>query len=87
MSVPEKQKERYLVFLDDYYNFIGELPESHYRRELDNVYQKAQKALGRQGVVTDDSEMSEKDFAKERRKLMKEAKKAEKAENEASSEK
>lgn len=87
MSVPEKQKERYLVFLDDYYNFIGELPESHYRRELDNVYQKAQKALGRQGVVTEDSEMSEKDFAKERRRLLKEAKKAEKAENETESEK
>lgn len=87
MSVPEKQKERYLVFLDDYYNFIGELPESHYRRELDTVYQKVQKALGRQGVVTEDAEMSEKDFAKERRRVLKEAKKAEKAGNEAESEK
>ena len=77
-SIPAKQKERYLGFVDDYLNFIGEIPESHYRRELDNVYQKAQKALGRHGVVTTDEHMTEKDFAKERRKLLREAKKAEK---------
>ena len=47
LSIPSKQKERYLTFLDDYYNFIGEIPESQYRRELDGVYKKAQKALGR----------------------------------------
>ena len=82
LSVPAKQKERYLVFIDDYYNFIGELPDSKYRKELDNVYQKAQRALGRAGVHTDNDEMSEKDFAKERRKVMKEAKKAAKEENE-----
>lgn len=78
MSVPEKQKERYMAFVDDYYNFIGELPESKYRKELDSVYQKAQKALGRQGVQTGDEEMSEKDFAKERRRILKEEKKKEK---------
>ena len=39
-SVASKQKERYLVFLDDYYNFVGEFPESHYRKELDNLYKK-----------------------------------------------
>ncbi len=77
MSIPEKQKERYLIFVDDYYNFVGELPDSHYRKELDNVYRKAQKALGRD-VALDDEGMSEKDFAKERKKLAKEAKKAEK---------
>ncbi len=74
-SVPSKQKERYLTFVDDYYNFIGEIPESHYRKELDNVYRKVQKALGR-NVAADDEEKSEKDFAKERKKLVKEAKKA-----------
>jgi outer membrane protein assembly factor BamD len=77
MSVPEKQKERYLTFVDDYLNFIGELPQSHYRRELDNVYRKAQKALGRD-VAAPDEEMSEKDYAKERRKLLKEGKKSKK---------
>lgn len=77
LSVPAKQKERYLTFVDDYYNFIGELPDSHYRKELDAVYAKAQKALGKRGVrTTDDS--SEKEFAKERAKLEKERAKAEK---------
>ena len=77
-SVPAKQKERYLSFVDDYLNFIGEIPESHYRKELDMVYNKAQKALGRQTVDTGDDEMTEKDFAKERRKLIREEKKASK---------
>lgn len=76
-SISSKQKERYLTFVDDYYNFIGEIPDSHYRKELDNVYKKVQKALGRD-VNVDNEEMSEKDFAKERRKVLKEAKKAEK---------
>ncbi len=76
-SIPSKQKERYLTFVDDYFNFIGELPESHYRKELDNVYRKAQKALGRD-VAAADEDKSERDFAKERKKVAKEAKKAEK---------
>lgn len=76
LSVPAKQKERYLIFVDDYLNFIGEIPQSHYRKELDSVYQKAQKALGRHGVETSDASMSEKDFAKERRKLIRSEKKA-----------
>ncbi len=82
LSVPAKQKERYLVFIDDYYNFIGELPDSKYRKELDTVYQKAQRALGRAGAHTENDEMSEKDFAKERRKVLKDARKAAKTENE-----
>ena len=75
-SVPAKQKERYLAFVDDYLNFVGELPESHYRKELDVVYSRAQKALGRHGVVAEGDDMSEKDFAKERRRLLREARKA-----------
>ena len=47
LSVPEKQKDRYLTFVDDYFNFIGELPDSHYRKELDAVYRKVQHALGK----------------------------------------
>ena len=77
MSIPEKQKERYLTFVDDYLNFIGEIPQSHYRKELDTVYRKAQKALGRDITIEDD-EMSEKDLAKERRKLLREEKKSQK---------
>lgn len=78
LSVPAKQKERYLAFADDYFNFIGEAPESPYRKELDVVYAKAQKALGKHGTVIPDSNMSEKDFAKERARLQKEREKIEK---------
>lgn len=68
-SVAQKQKERYLTFIDDYFNFVGELPDSHYRKELDAVYARVQKALGRNVAVSEDSEKSEKDFARERKKL------------------
>ena len=40
MSIPAKRKERFLVFQDDYLNFIGEYPESNYRKELDGLYEK-----------------------------------------------
>ena len=49
LSVASKQKERYLIFLDDYLNFIGEYPESHYRSELDVINKRVQRALGRYG--------------------------------------
>ena len=39
-SVPERRKERFLVFQDDYLNFIGEYPESAHRKELDGLYEK-----------------------------------------------
>ena len=72
LSVPAKQKERYLAFMDDYFNFVGEMPESSYRKELDMVYARAQKALGKHGGQDTDDKKSEKDFAKERTKLLKE---------------
>ncbi|MBO4743100.1 MAG: outer membrane protein assembly factor BamD [Bacteroidales bacterium] len=40
MSVKNKQKERFLIFYDDYFNFIGEYPESSKRAELDDLYKK-----------------------------------------------
>ena len=40
MSVKSKQKERFLIFYDDYLNFVGEYPDSPKRRELDNLYRK-----------------------------------------------
>lgn len=69
LSVPEKQKERYLSFVDEYYNFIGEYPESSYRRELDVMFRRSQRALGR-NVSDDDEELdkNDKDFEKERRR-------------------
>ncbi|MGM9736748.1 MAG: outer membrane protein assembly factor BamD [Candidatus Cryptobacteroides sp.] len=75
LSVHNKQRERYLVFVDDYFNFVGELPDSKYRKELDAVYQKVQKALGRNPVVTEDAGKSERDFAKERKLIQKEMQK------------
>lgn len=50
-SVPEKQKERYLVFVDDYLNFIGEYAESDYRRELDGLYRRVQRLLGKYPTI------------------------------------
>jgi hypothetical protein len=34
-----------MVFADDYLNFIGEYPESRYRKELDGIYRNIQKFL------------------------------------------
>lgn len=43
LSVQSKQKERFLGFVDDYLNFIGEYPESPLRKDLDPLYKKVQK--------------------------------------------
>ena len=59
LSVWQKQKERYLTFVDDYLNFVGEYPESHYRKELDGIYRQVQKFLGKDGVA-DEQKPNEK---------------------------
>ncbi len=71
LSVLGKQKERYLIFVDDYLNFIGEYPDSQYRKELDALYKRAQRALGRSAVIDADIDMKEKAFAKERKEMEK----------------
>lgn len=73
LSVENKQKERYLTFVDDYYNFIGELPESPYRKELDVLYRRAQKALGRYTGADEDLGAKEKDFERDRKKILKQS--------------
>ena len=73
LSVEAKQKERYLTFVDDYYNFVGEIPESSYRRELDVLYKRAQKALGRYSGSEEDLDEKEKDFERERKKILKQS--------------
>lgn len=45
-SVASKQKERYMEFTDSYFNFIGEYPDSDLRKELDQLYARAQKSTG-----------------------------------------
>ena len=44
-SVPSKQRERYLVFVDDYFNIVSEYPESKHIKELEGLYSKVQKQL------------------------------------------
>ena len=60
LSVQAKQKERYLIFVDDYLNFVGEIPDSHYRKELDGVYRKAQRAMGKEVVEPDEDNNQKK---------------------------
>ena len=72
LSVAAKQKERYLTFVDDYLNFIGEYGESKYRRELDAMYRRSQRALGRYDGVDEELELKAKDFERERKAAEKE---------------
>ena len=44
LSVPSSSRA-FLVFEDDYYNFIGEYPESKYRKELDSLHKIKQKIM------------------------------------------
>ena len=44
-SVPSKQRERYMTFVDDYFNIVSEYPENEHRKELDALYAKAQKFI------------------------------------------
>lgn len=44
-SVHQKQRERYLDFTDEYYNFVSEYPASEYRKELDALAEKVQNIL------------------------------------------
>ena len=39
-SIEEKQRERYMTFIDDYFNFVSEYPQSKYKSELDGIYKK-----------------------------------------------
>jgi len=44
-SVQAKQRERYLVFVDDYFNLVSEFPESKHVKELESLYGKVQNIL------------------------------------------
>lgn len=74
-SVTEKQKERYMDFMDDYLNFVGEIPESPYRKELDAMYLRAQRAIGREVGEDATDFMNDRDFEKDRRAAEKNAEK------------
>ena len=81
-SVTGKQKERYLTFIDDYYNFIGEYPESSRRSELDNYYKKAmvftKKSDAKEEMATPElTKEQKKEILKQNKQAIKEVKKAE----------
>lgn len=44
-SVPDKQKERYMGFMDDYLNFVSEFPDSRYKTELDVLYKRVNRII------------------------------------------
>ena len=44
-SVPSKQRERFLSLVDEYYNFVSEYPDSKYRKETDQMFERAQQYL------------------------------------------
>ena len=44
-SIPSKQRERYLVFVDDFFNLVSEYPGSKYTKEVSALYEKVQKIL------------------------------------------
>ncbi len=45
-SIKERQKERFMTYIDDYYNFVGEYPSSPDRKLLDRYFARAQKYVG-----------------------------------------
>ena len=49
--------------------FIGEYPESKYRREMDAMYRRSQRALGRYDGIDEELELKAKDFERERREM------------------
>lgn len=74
LSIASKQKDRYMTFVDDYLNFVGEIQNSPYTKELKVLYSKAQKALGKYSGTDEDIDYKEKDFEKQRKAQAKGAK-------------
>lgn len=38
-SIPDKQKDRFQVTIDEYYSFISEFPKSQFKKDADHIYQ------------------------------------------------
>ena len=51
-SVSYRQRERFITVIDEYYNFIGDYPESKYINELNSMFKRAQRATARQEEST-----------------------------------
>ncbi|EKD31045.1 MAG: putative lipoprotein [uncultured bacterium] len=46
-SVKAKQKERYVAFVDEYYNFISEFPDSKYKKSIAGMFEHAQTIINK----------------------------------------
>lgn len=68
-SIPEKQKARYLEFVDDYLNFAGEYSESSYLPQLQTLYKRAQKSLGKYSGTEDELNEKTKEFERKLKKM------------------
>ncbi len=75
-SISQKKKERYLIFSDDYYNFVGEFPESSYRKSLDRTFERVQRFLKDNDPKA--TKLSNKELREERKLMRKEQKSKEK---------
>ena len=52
-SIVQKQMERYQNTVDEYYSFVGEFPESKYRKESDRIYDDALDRLGGRDMTSE----------------------------------
>jgi outer membrane protein assembly factor BamD len=51
-SIVQKQMERYQATVDEYYSFVGEFPESKFRREADRIYDAALEKIGEPDMLS-----------------------------------
>ncbi len=58
-SVNTKQRERFLTFVDDYYNFAAEYPESTMLEDLEPLFNRAQRRLGKNVEVAEETTETE----------------------------
>ncbi len=42
-SIPDKQKDRFQVTIDEYYSFISEFPHSPYKKDAEHIYEVSMK--------------------------------------------
>ncbi len=52
-SIVQKQIERYQSTVDEYYSFVGEFPESKYRREADRIYDTSLGKIGSRDMLSE----------------------------------
>ncbi len=51
-SIQQRQVERYQNTVDEYYSFVGEFPESMYRKEADRIYDISLELIGNKNILS-----------------------------------